>query len=276
MGTSTVRRERAGQQLAFRCPQARAAEELDGLRRRPGGDGSAARGHPGRGQRSRRNRSPKSATASEGSSRRTAAIKARYGITAAEDRLLRIVDDQLRKVFAARAVGSEASRIAQERLAVVHGSHCATRPSDISPDDEQSKAATKDASHKPDDRSGLATSGYSPECEVALRYQKRRTGLAHEIRLRGRFPNRARRLAGSKSTFLQPGVLVMSTSSSREPIRLTAEDLFSPKVEAFLDEQAMLNRALPEAKPQPFLVRLFYSSYFYLSLASGLGAFLRG
>ena len=66
----------------------------------------------------------------------------------------------------------------------------------------------------------------------------------------------------------------MSTSSSREPIRLTAEDLFSPKVEAFLDEQAALNRALPETSPQPFIIRVLYSSYFYLSLASGLGAFL--
>ena len=66
----------------------------------------------------------------------------------------------------------------------------------------------------------------------------------------------------------------MSTSSSREPIRLTAADLFSPKVEAFLDEQAVLNRPLPETAPQPFFVRLVYSSYFYLSLASGLGAFL--
>ena len=66
----------------------------------------------------------------------------------------------------------------------------------------------------------------------------------------------------------------MSTSSSREPIRLTSADLFSSKVEAFLDEQAALNRALPEVSPQPFIVRVIYSSYFYLSLASGLGAFL--
>jgi hypothetical protein len=45
-------------------------------------------------------------------------------------------------------------------------------------------------------------------------------------------------------------------------------------VDAFLDEQAMLNRALPEAEPQNFIVRIFYSSYFYLSMASGLGAFV--
>jgi len=66
----------------------------------------------------------------------------------------------------------------------------------------------------------------------------------------------------------------MSTSRSQQPIRLTTEELFTPKVNAFLDEQAMLNRALPESETQPFIVRLFYSSYLYLSLASGLGGFL--
>jgi hypothetical protein len=66
----------------------------------------------------------------------------------------------------------------------------------------------------------------------------------------------------------------MSTSSSREPIRLTSADLFTPQVDAFLDEQAALNRALPETAPQPFIIRFLYSSYFYLSLDSGLGAFL--
>jgi Inner membrane component of T3SS, cytoplasmic domain len=66
----------------------------------------------------------------------------------------------------------------------------------------------------------------------------------------------------------------MSTSQSGEPLRLSADDLFSPKVEAFLEEQAVLNRALPEATTQPFIARVFYSSYFYMSLAGGLGAFV--
>jgi len=66
----------------------------------------------------------------------------------------------------------------------------------------------------------------------------------------------------------------MSTSRSQEPLRLTTEELFTPRVDAFLDEQAMLNRVLPESETQSFIVRLFYSSYFYLSLASGLGAFI--
>jgi FHA domain len=66
----------------------------------------------------------------------------------------------------------------------------------------------------------------------------------------------------------------MSTSSSQEPLRLSRSDLYSPRVDAFLEEQAVLNRALPEIEPLHFIVRMFYSSYFYLSLASGLGAFL--
>ena len=38
----------------------------------------------------------------------------------------------------------------------------------------------------------------------------------------------------------------MSAPMSQEPLRLTEEDLFAPKVDAFLDEQSMLSRALPE------------------------------
>jgi hypothetical protein len=66
----------------------------------------------------------------------------------------------------------------------------------------------------------------------------------------------------------------MPPSSPHEPLRLSADDLYSPKVEAFLDEQAMMNRPLPEVEPQPWILRVLYSSYFYLSLASGLGAFV--
>jgi hypothetical protein len=66
----------------------------------------------------------------------------------------------------------------------------------------------------------------------------------------------------------------MPPSSSHDPLRLSADDLYSPRVDAFLDEQAMMNRAMPEVQPQPWIVRVLYSSYFYLSLASGLGAFV--
>ena len=66
----------------------------------------------------------------------------------------------------------------------------------------------------------------------------------------------------------------MSASRPNEPLRLSADDLFSPRVDAFLDEQAMRNRSMPEVEPQPWILRVLYSSYFYLSLASGLGAFV--
>ncbi len=66
----------------------------------------------------------------------------------------------------------------------------------------------------------------------------------------------------------------MPPSSPHEPLRLSADDLYSPRVEAFLDEQAMMSRAMPEVEPQPWILRVLYSSYFYLSLASGLGAFV--
>ncbi|QEH34193.1 Oxoglutarate dehydrogenase inhibitor [Aquisphaera giovannonii] len=64
----------------------------------------------------------------------------------------------------------------------------------------------------------------------------------------------------------------MSSPSSPEPLRLSSAELFSPQVESYLEEQAVLSRAMPEVVPRPFLIRVLYSSYFYLSLASGLGA----
>ncbi len=64
----------------------------------------------------------------------------------------------------------------------------------------------------------------------------------------------------------------MPPPSPHEPLRLSEHDLFAPSVDAFLDEQAMASRAMPEVEPQPWILRFFYSSYFYLSLAGGLGA----
>ena len=58
-----------------------------------------------------------------------------------------------------------------------------------------------------------------------------------------------------------------------EPMRLEHDDLFSPKVEAYLEEQAVLRRPVPEFTPRPLLIRILLSSYFYLSIASALGAF---
>src|SRR4051812_22307151 len=60
--------------------------------------------------------------------------------------------------------------------------------------------------------------------------------------------------------------------SGDQTMRLTQNDLFSPKVDGYLEEQDVLRRHLPEASTQPLVIRVIYSSYFYLSLAGALGA----
>ena len=62
-------------------------------------------------------------------------------------------------------------------------------------------------------------------------------------------------------------------SNARDPLRLTANDLYSPRVDAFLEEQDALQRGAQDVEPQPLILRILYSSYFYLSIASGLGGF---
>jgi hypothetical protein len=62
-------------------------------------------------------------------------------------------------------------------------------------------------------------------------------------------------------------------SSEISPLRLTEQDLFGPQVEQYLEEREMLRRAVPEAAARPWIVRVFYSTWFYLSMAGGLGAF---
>src|ERR1700693_2875748 len=57
-----------------------------------------------------------------------------------------------------------------------------------------------------------------------------------------------------------------------EPMRLDADDLYSPRVEAYLEEQSLQRRPIPEAAPRSWLVRLLFANYFYLSVASGVGA----
>jgi hypothetical protein len=59
-----------------------------------------------------------------------------------------------------------------------------------------------------------------------------------------------------------------------EPIRLNTADLYSPQVENYLDMQHALRRDVGEAAPQPLVIRVIYSSWFYLAVASGLGAFV--
>jgi len=61
---------------------------------------------------------------------------------------------------------------------------------------------------------------------------------------------------------------------SNAPIRITERDLFSPAVEEQIAFQEAMRRELGEVEPQPWIVRMFYSSWFYLAVASGLGALI--
>ncbi len=60
--------------------------------------------------------------------------------------------------------------------------------------------------------------------------------------------------------------------SSNEPIRLTKSDLYSPQIESYLDMQRSLRRDINEPDPQPLIIRVIYSSWFYLAIASACGA----
>ncbi len=60
--------------------------------------------------------------------------------------------------------------------------------------------------------------------------------------------------------------------SDRQTMRISADDLFDPKVEGFLEEQAMLNRAAPDIPEQSLFARIVYSSYFYLGVSGIIGA----
>jgi MFS family permease len=61
-------------------------------------------------------------------------------------------------------------------------------------------------------------------------------------------------------------------STSNEPLRISDDDLRSPQVEEYLAVQQNLRREMGEIEETPLLFRVVYSSWFYLSLASGLGA----
>jgi len=63
-------------------------------------------------------------------------------------------------------------------------------------------------------------------------------------------------------------------SSSKEPMRLDREDLYSPKVDAFLEERDALSRDRAEVAPTSLFFRIVYASWFYLAVAGGLGAFI--
>jgi hypothetical protein len=58
-----------------------------------------------------------------------------------------------------------------------------------------------------------------------------------------------------------------------EPIRIDRRDLYSPEVEDYLQVQESLRRDLGDVAPRPLIVRILFSSWFYLAISSGLGAF---
>jgi hypothetical protein len=64
------------------------------------------------------------------------------------------------------------------------------------------------------------------------------------------------------------------SDASQSPIRIDSSDLYSPRVDEFVEMHAALRRDVGPINPQPLIIRVIYSSWFYLSIASGLGAFL--
>jgi hypothetical protein len=61
----------------------------------------------------------------------------------------------------------------------------------------------------------------------------------------------------------------------QEPLKLSSSDFYTPRVEGYLEEQAVLTRGVPETPPQSLIIKILYSSCFYLSVAGvvgGLGA----
>jgi hypothetical protein len=61
-------------------------------------------------------------------------------------------------------------------------------------------------------------------------------------------------------------------STSPQPMRINHDELFSDEVEEFLGVRRQQTREIGESVQQPFLIRMFYASWFYLSIASGVGA----
>src|SRR4051794_501043 len=55
-------------------------------------------------------------------------------------------------------------------------------------------------------------------------------------------------------------------------MKITADDLLDPRVEGYLEEQAVLSRATPDIPEQSLFAKIFYSSYFYLGLSGLIGA----
>jgi len=59
-----------------------------------------------------------------------------------------------------------------------------------------------------------------------------------------------------------------------DPIRINSKDLFAPDVESYLETQEYLRRDVGELEQQSWFAKIFFSSWFYLAICSGVGAFL--
>lgn len=59
-----------------------------------------------------------------------------------------------------------------------------------------------------------------------------------------------------------------------EPIRIDSKDLFAPEVNSYIETQEYLRRDVAELSKQSLFARIFYSSWFYLSIWCGVGAVL--
>lgn len=57
-------------------------------------------------------------------------------------------------------------------------------------------------------------------------------------------------------------------------LRIDTKDLFSPQVESYIETQEFLRRDVGELEPQSLFARVFFSSWFYLSVCCGMGALL--
>jgi len=58
---------------------------------------------------------------------------------------------------------------------------------------------------------------------------------------------------------------------SQNPIRITKGDLQSQGVNEYVETQQWLTRDMDDSPDQPWLIRIIYANWFYLSFAAGLG-----
>src|SRR5262245_30268651 len=59
-----------------------------------------------------------------------------------------------------------------------------------------------------------------------------------------------------------------------DPIRITTADLQRPEINDYVEMQSYLQRDVGEIGRQPWLIRVIYANWFYLSIAAALGGFV--